>query len=126
LTYVSNCIGLHYELSKIRDAAKLTETWYTIEYIHSQEFTQECEKIQANNPEYAKEIGLLYLCDSLAKTDITVFGRTDQELSEKRELAEELVKNKGLPKEMVNSVGQKTVNVFAAKKYLMMLYKSEK
>jgi hypothetical protein len=26
LTYVSNCIGLHYELSKIRDAAKLTET----------------------------------------------------------------------------------------------------
>jgi len=50
---------------------------------------------QNSNPDYVIEVWLLFLCDSLAKTDITIYGKDDEELTSKFAwIAEKLYKKK--------------------------------
>lgn len=93
-----------------------------MQYINSETFKNECRKIEDANPEYKMEIGVLYLCDSLAKTDITIHGRTDEELLKNKGTAEKILEEKKLPKELINTVMQKPVNIAAAKKYLLYIF----
>jgi hypothetical protein len=68
------------------------------------------------------EIGLLFLVDSLAKTDITIQGQNDGQLMSKQERAEQEIQKRDIPTELINSVMQKPVNIAVAKKYLEYIF----
>ena len=73
---------------------------------------------QNSNPDYVIEVWLLFLCDSLAKTDITIYGKDDEELTSKFAWVAEKLYEKKLPPELINTVIQKPVSTTLAKKYL--------
>lgn len=118
LKYVARCIGLHYEFAKVRDAAKKTPWGYNLKFVQSPECEKIFETIKNSNPDYAIEVWLLFLCDSLAKTDITIYGKDDEELTSKFAWVAEKLYKKKLPPELINTVIQKPVSTTLAKKYL--------
>jgi len=118
LKYVARCIGLHYEFAKVRDAAKKTPWGYNLKFVQSPECEKIFETIKNSNPDYAIEVWLLFLCDSLAKTDITIYGKDDEELTSKFAWVAEKLYEKKLPPELINTVIQKPVSTTLAKKYL--------
>jgi len=122
MIYIADCIGLHYELSKIRNAVKTNEKWYNLQYVHSEEFKHECEKIRNTNPEYQTEIGVLYLCDSLGKTDITTYGRNDEDLEKSKEMIKKLLEEKNMSPHFIDAAMQKPINIAIAKKYLEYIF----
>ena len=118
LKYVARCIGLHYEFAKVRDAAKKTPWGYNLKFVQSPECEKIFETIKNSNPDYAIEVWLLFLCDSLAKTDITIYGGDDEELKNKIAEVKQKLEEKKLPPELINTVIQKPVSTTLAKKYL--------
>ena len=118
LKYVARCIGLHYEFAKVRDAAKKTPWGYNLKFVQSPECEKIFETIKNSNPDYVIEVWLLFLCDSLAKTDITIYGKDDEELTSKFAWVAEKLYEKKLPPELINTVIQKPVSTTLAKKYL--------
>ncbi|MEI6774255.1 MAG: hypothetical protein WCL18_05725 [bacterium] len=123
--YMTNCIGLHFELAKLRVNSQTIQQGYNLQYTHSDKFMRICENIRNKNPEYKTEIGVLFLCDSLAKTDITVYEKSDEKLLEKKKTMIQLLEEKKMPAELINPVMQKPINIAVAKKYLEYLYATE-
>jgi hypothetical protein len=111
IAYVARCVGLHYELGKVRGEAKESSSKYDKEFARSREFGVICAGILFRYFSYRVEIGLLFLYDSLAKTDIVATGKTDQEL------VDELEQMK-LPPELLGAVKQREVNIAVAEGYL--------
>lgn len=64
---IAELVGLHYELAKIRKAAKLNPLGYTLEWVHSKECRDECRKVKEEFPKYEREIGLMFKMDNLSK-----------------------------------------------------------
>lgn len=67
ISYIADCVGFHYELGKIRNKAKETYLGYFIAFAKSEQCKEACDEIASKFPEYKEEIGILFLCDSLAK-----------------------------------------------------------
>lgn len=121
IDYIARCAGLHYELGKLRDTAKQTDLGYTIAFAKSPQCFEACAEIVYQFPEFQTEIGLLFLCDSLAKTDIRIDAEEDNEIESQSESVERQVTEKGLNPKLIGAIKQRPVNIAIAKKYLESL-----
>ena len=116
--YLARCAELHYELAKIRDRAKQTPMGYTMSFIKSPEFSKAADAIMDRFSDAALEVGLLYLADSLGKTEFRLKGETDEEIAAQKEQAEKLVYSRGINPKNVNTVLQLPINIASSGAYL--------
>lgn len=122
IKYVARCAGLHYELGKMRAKAKLSELGYTIAFIESEQCQQVNAEIAQKFPEFKVEMGILFLCDSLAKTDVKIDAETDLEIVEQTQYAEQMLLTQGLNPALIAAVKQGPVNIAVARKYLQGVF----
>lgn len=118
IDYIARCAGLHYELGKIRNEAKKTAGGYTIAFSESEECKISCEKTAREFKEFREEIGILFLCDSLAKTDVRIDARNDAEIQSQTGRIERMVEELKLKKTLVAAIKQGPVNIAVARRYL--------
>lgn len=120
IKYISDSAGLHYELGKARDKAYLS-LGYSIAYLSKEEFRNSCFEIINKHLDFKIEIGLLYLCDSLAKTNIWIDAVTDDEIQNKTQEIRDKINEKNLNTNLIAAIKQLPVNVGVAKRYLELL-----
>ena len=68
LDYIATVAGLHYELGKVRRLGYQSGD-FDHTFLQSDLFHTQCRQISARHPSYVREIGLIYLADSLGKID---------------------------------------------------------
>ena len=122
IKYIARCAGLHFELGKIRKAAKKTALKYTLAFTESPEFVQESKNIAAEYPDYKTEIGLLFLCDNLAKTDLTITANSDTEIEAQTTVIKEEIKRRGLHPDLLAAAKQNPINIAVAREYFEIIY----
>jgi len=92
---------------------------YDLKFVHSGIFKKmvlgRIEKFE----EYSLEVGLLFLADSYAKTDISSLDRTDDEIL--KELSE-----KRLNKKLLFAVKQRSINIEVSKVYFDIIDKMQR
>ena len=118
INYIATCVGLHYELGKMRGEAKKSKFGYSIAFAESKKCERSCKEIARENPEFQTEIGLYYSADSLAKTNIRIEAQTDEEIKAQTAKAQQLVDEQSPNPRLAAAVTQLPVNTAVAKKYL--------
>lgn len=108
----------HFELGILRNAAKKSETGFTMKFVDSEAFDQAIGEVINSNPDIPVEIGLMYLSDSLVKASFRVEASTDEEIANKKEEVKKQIAEAGLYPKLVNCVLQMPINISVAKKYL--------
>ncbi|MBO7491670.1 MAG: hypothetical protein J6T59_04440 [Bacteroidales bacterium] len=121
IDYIAQCAGLHYELGKIRDIPKKRGEKFTIAFIQSQECKDYCLTSMKEHPGFKVEMGILYICDSLAKTDIIIEAESDEEIAAKSDEVAKMVSEKGLHPKLSNAIMQLPVNIAFAHRYLSLI-----
>ena len=111
IEYVAMCARYHFELGFIREIGKKSKHGYSAAFANSDTFKEAVYSALPSFEEYKIEVGVLFLADSCAKTDVAFEGRSD------REIREELSTRKLNPK-LIQAVKQKPVNIEVAKCYL--------
>lgn len=120
--YVARCAGLHFELGQMRYEARHSAAGYTLAFVSSERCRLECRRIARRFPEFAPEIGVLFLCDSLAKTDIAIEVQTDEEIEMHTEWIKAEIQERGLDPRLIAAVKQRPVNIAVARTYLEMVF----
>lgn len=125
INYIANCAGLHYELGKIRNKAKKTKLGYTIAFTKSKQFKESCEEIAKQFPDFKVEIGILFLCDNLAKTDtdMIIKAKTDAEIEKQTPQIEKMIQARQLNPNLIKAIKQIPINVEIARIYLENIFK---
>ncbi len=117
IEYVAACAGNHYELGFVRKEAKKSEKGYTISFAETELGDVLADRMdQFSGLEI--EVGLLFLLDSLAKTDVILQAKTDGEVGIAAKYAEGEIEQRGLEPKLINAVRQMPVNAAVARKYL--------
>jgi CRISPR/Cas system-associated endonuclease Cas3-HD len=114
IEYIAMCAKYHFELGIIREVAKKSPQGYTIEFVKSTQFRESIVKSIPKFGDYKVEVGVLFLADSYAKSNIEYRDRTD------REILDEL-KNKQLNPKLIHSIKQIPINIEVAKRYFLIL-----
>ncbi|MFC1810598.1 hypothetical protein ACFLZH_03800, partial [Patescibacteria group bacterium] len=125
IKYVAECTRLHYELGKIRKVAKKTEEGYTLAFSKTDKCKDACKEIADQFPNFKVEVGILFMCDSMAKTDIVVKGETDEEIEAQSDDIKQILDQRGLNPKLIRAVLQRPVNNAMAKAYFKVLKESE-
>jgi len=118
IEYIARCAELHYELGKVRDKGKKSEFGYTMRFAESDEFREHAKDIMDEYKDFAPEVGLLFLADSLAKTDIRLPVQTDDDIENQDEAIKKTLMERELNPKLIRGVKQLPVNVHVAKHYL--------
>lgn len=122
--YVAKCAELHFELGILRNKAKASGGW-SISYVNSPEFDQEATALMDQHPDMALEMGLLYLGDSMAKTNIRIDADTDEEIEAQHDDIEAQIEAKlsalapghKFDPRLIRAAKQLPVNMAAARRY---------
>ena len=114
IEYIAMCAKYHFELGFIRAFAKESKYGYSIEYAKSVEFRENVFSMLSRFRDYKIEVGLLFLADSFAKTDIAYNNREDSEILKE-------LKDRNLNVKLINAVKQKPINIEIAKSYLSVV-----
>jgi hypothetical protein len=125
IRYVARCAGVHYELGKIRDAARNSPAGYTVEFATGPEFRRVCHEIATEHPDFKVEIGVLFLCDNLSKTDVHISAGSDAEIRAQAAGVERALRARGLPLTLKAAVLQQPVVVVTVKNYLRCVLAEE-
>lgn len=126
IVYISKCAELHFKLGDLRDEAKKSPAKYSIKYLGTPEFKSQVEAYQKAYPEYAVEIGLMFLCDSLGKTELRIDADSDEKIEEQRANVEAELRQKQLNSKLVNCILQLPINIKVAQLYLQSHIQREK
>jgi hypothetical protein len=120
IEYIAQCSELHFELAKLRDAAKDEPQGFTIDFTSSATFEEMAHTIIQENPHMAREIGIFFIADSLAKTDLhhTVRAKSDEEAEDMLPQIEDEIAARKLPKKLAEVAVQMAANMITSKKYL--------
>lgn len=121
IDYVATCAGLHYELGKIRDIPRKTGNGFTIAFAQSQQCKDYCLACMEEHPGFKVEMGVLYLCDSLAKTDIILDVSTDEEIVAKSDDVARMVANLNLHPNLSSAIKQLPVNIVFVRTYMTLI-----
>ena len=114
--YLARCIEIHDVIGKqIRDRLKEKGN-LNLTYLSSDEVIKMCKELMLRYHRIKSEVGILFLCDSLGKTDIRINARTDQELLQKEII--ETLKQKNLNPELKYAVMQLPLNIKLVEIYL--------
>jgi hypothetical protein len=122
IRYIARCAGLHYELGKMRAKAKQSDLGYTIAFVESEQCPQVCAEIAEKIPEFKVEMGILFLCDSLAKTDLRIGAETDWEIEKQTQDCEQMLLKRELNPALIAAVKQGPVNIAVARTYLQSIF----
>lgn len=120
IEYIASSAELHYELGLVRDEAKRGKG-YDIAFSNSALFREHANRLIELHPNYALEIGILFLGDSLAKTDIRTMAETDEAVLAQRPMFEAEIQRRNLERKLIKAVLQLPVNVAVARMYLRIL-----
>ena len=121
IEYVAKCAGNHYELGFVRDRAKKSDLGYTIRFVESPNFSEAVKEQLSRFDGFEVEVGLLFLADSLAKTDVIIPAESDAQIEQYSPRAEQEIKQRGLNPKLINAVKQRPVNIAVVKEYLSMV-----
>ena len=110
IEYIAMCARYHFELGFIREVGKKSQYGYSIAFVKSQEFKNAVLNALSSFEEYKIEVGVLFLADSYAKTDVAFEKRTDKEILED-------LKCQNLNPKLIHAVKQKPVNLEVVKRY---------
>lgn len=80
IEYIATCAERHYELGIVRDEAKQSELGYTFAFAQSDIFKNRAKEIISKYPGFEYEVGLLFIADSLAKSEIRIQAETDADI----------------------------------------------
>ena len=119
IEYIAMCARYHFELGFIREIGKKSKYGYSAACAKSQEFKDAVMNALPAFEKYKIEVGVLFLADSYAKTDIAFEERTDNEILED-------LKHKNLNLKLMYAVKQKSVNLETVKSYFDVIMKGKK
>lgn len=120
IEYIAHLTELHYELGILRDRVKNT-IGYTLNYAKSEACRIDTAEIMAKHPGFELEVALLFLGDSLAKTDIRIKGASsDAEIEAQSDRIKELLEDRGLDPRLLDCAKQIAVNVAVVETYLQI------
>jgi hypothetical protein len=121
LDYIEQCVRLHFEFGKVREAAAKDAGGYSVEYTRSPQFRQTCNAVAAEHKaenrssDMSIEKGVLFLLDSAGKTNFEVQNRGSPGEWENH------VNNRQLDPKLLNAYRQYRVNVEVGLRYLQIL-----
>ena len=121
IDYIARCAGLHYELGKIKKTLKNKGVDFTIAFTKSQDCKDYCLASMEEHPDFKVEMGVLFLCDSLAKTDIILDACSDEEIATQSEKVAKMVAEQGLHPKLADAIKQVPVNIGFARIYLGLI-----
>jgi len=121
IAYIANCAGKHFELGFVRKEAKSHPLGYTIAFAESDAFREIIESRLPSFRGFEVEIGLLFLADSLAKTDVIIKAETDAKINEQASWVEAEIARRGLNSKLIDAVKQRPVNIAVARRYLELI-----
>lgn len=122
IDYVAKCVGLHYSLGKIRDIINSQGySQFTMAFARGRKCKEYCIACMEKHPDFKVEMGLLFFCDSLAKTDIILDVNTDEEIISKQSEVVKMVAERGMHPNMVNSIKQIPVYIAFTRTYLELI-----
>ncbi len=107
IEYISMCSRYH---GFIRKISKKSKYGHSVEFAQSETFKDTVLNELSSLEEYKVELGILFLVDSCAKTDIAFENKTDKELLKDLEL-------RNLNPKLINAVKQKSSSIEIAKSY---------
>jgi hypothetical protein len=117
IQYIGRIAGLHFELGKSRDAARRASHGYSISFSKSKECETTCLDIASQYADFKEEIGILFLCDSLGKTDIRINAESDEVLEQHRAFIHQVLTERDLNPILIVAIMQLPVNIAIAKTY---------
>jgi hypothetical protein len=115
IEYIGRCARYHFELGFVREWAKQSEQGYTLEFVHSKAFKKLILNRISDFQGYIVEVGILFLADSYAKTDIEYKNRSEEEILDELD-------TKGLERRLLASIQQKPINIEIVKEYFSIVY----
>lgn len=118
IKYIARCAGLHFELGKARNSARASSQGYSISFANSAQCKESCNEIATNFPEFKEEIGILFLCDNLAKTNIRIDVDNDDDILNKTQYIENILLERKLNPHLISAIKQLPVSIAIARKYL--------
>ncbi|EKD56632.1 MAG: Metal dependent phosphohydrolase [uncultured bacterium] len=117
IKYIARCAGLHFELGKTKRAAKKSESGYNLVFAEGENCKEACIEIAQRYPDFKEEMGILFLCDSLSKTDVRINAGTDSEIEKQSQQIESVIQSRGLNPKLIAAIKQRPVNIAVAKTY---------
>jgi len=115
--YIATCAALHFELGKVRRAARAGDG-YTIAFAGSSTFSALAREIMKEHPTYIPEIGLQFIADNLGKSEIVAVGQTDEAVATERTHLEAELQGRSLSPILINQALQVPTNLAVARQYL--------
>ncbi len=119
--YIGRVGALHYELAKIRNKAKyIADFEYTFEYLNSEQYKTDSLYTWRQHPHFGVEMGILYLGDTLAKTEfrLTPFPSSEDEASSHIWQIVPLLEQKDIDPRHIAAVITQPISIHASRKYL--------
>jgi len=125
--YIAKCAELHFELGILRNKAKEAGGW-SMAYVQSPHFEKAARDLMQQHPGFEAEMGLLYMGDSMAKTNIRIKANSDEEIEAQRDDVQQTVDRKlaALPAghkfdpRLIKAAMQLPVNMAAGKRYMQL------
>lgn len=126
IEYIAKCAELHFVLAILRDKAKL-QGIYNMAFARSDDFPILAREVMSRHPGYELEMGLLFVGDSLAKTEMSIQADRDEDIEPQRAMAEAMVEAalEPLPEHrkfdplLIRAVMQSPINMEVARNYLV-------
>ncbi len=121
INYISRCIETHDLIGKeVRDKLKRDGN-LNFNYVLTNGIKYLCDNISEKNRDIKVEIGIFFLCDLLAKTDIRIDADTDDEILQQESKIVKTLKERGLSSELKHAALQLSINLKIAEIYLKSL-----
>ncbi len=121
INYIAKCAGLHYELGKIRKKAYKDGGGFTLSYVDSLSCESNLKAVQHKHEGFNIEIGVLFLCDNLAKTNIRISVVSDEEIELMTDEIKNVIQQSDLHPNLIYAIKQLPVSVYLAHKYFLLL-----
>lgn len=125
IEYIAKAAELHFQLGILRSKAKQLGN-YNMEFPRSPEFPALAREQMQQHPDMALEMGLLFMGDSMAKTNIRISANSDEEIEDQHGDIEQMIAQRlaALPDthkfnpKLIRAVKQLPVNLEVGRRYL--------
>lgn len=115
--YIARSAELHFDLGRLRKVARDSGS-YDMAFVETQEFRDAAQEIIDKNPDFALEIGLLFLADCFSKSEVMATGTTDEEIEAERPRLEKELADRKLNPKLIRQALQAPVNKMVGVAYL--------
>jgi len=118
IDYIAKIAGLHYKLGEVRNFAKTGGKKFDLDFVNSEDCEKLCRELAEEFPEFKQEIGIMFFCDNMAKTDFIVGAEDDREIENLTKEIEKDLNDYKVSSKLIKVIKQIPVNLALAEKYL--------